>query len=216
MALSLPRSPSSSPPSGRTRRPSARRTKFPMRTFFVERVYKPQVVMVCPKGESVPLRPEAEADRVLAAAPEDHGAATRRSARRPPARRTSRRSSSTARRRCSCPQGWDYTFICPTCLSYGSWIDTGRPRRTRSSPPPSRRRKPRVPRRDDPAAQAHGDGEGREPHPEALRRDGADRLHGLRLRLRGLRGGARRRQRRRTRTSACRARKRRRRWSRIC
>src|SRR2546430_5429516 len=25
------------------------------------------------------------------------------------------------------PQGWDYTFVCPTCLSYGRWMDTGRP-----------------------------------------------------------------------------------------
>ena len=28
------------------------RHEIPMRTFFVERVYKPQVVMVCPKGET--------------------------------------------------------------------------------------------------------------------------------------------------------------------
>jgi len=33
-------------------RPSAcPKHEIPMRTFFVERVYKPQVVMVCPKGE---------------------------------------------------------------------------------------------------------------------------------------------------------------------
>jgi hypothetical protein len=25
------------------------------------------------------------------------------------------------------PVGWDYTFVCPTCLSYGRWVDTGRP-----------------------------------------------------------------------------------------
>jgi sulfite reductase (NADPH) flavoprotein alpha-component len=24
------------------------------------------------------------------------------------------------------PQGWDYSFVCPHCLSYGQWIDTGR------------------------------------------------------------------------------------------
>jgi hypothetical protein len=24
------------------------------------------------------------------------------------------------------PQGWDYTFVCPTCLSYGRRMDTGR------------------------------------------------------------------------------------------
>ena len=24
------------------------------------------------------------------------------------------------------PQGWDYSFICPNCLSYGTWIETGR------------------------------------------------------------------------------------------
>ena len=33
-------------------RPSAcPKHEIPMRTFFVERVYKPQIVMVCPKGE---------------------------------------------------------------------------------------------------------------------------------------------------------------------
>jgi sulfite reductase (NADPH) flavoprotein alpha-component len=25
------------------------------------------------------------------------------------------------------PVGWDYTFVCPACLSYGQWVDTGRP-----------------------------------------------------------------------------------------
>src|SRR5262244_2032804 len=24
------------------------------------------------------------------------------------------------------PQGWDYSFVCPNCLSYGQWIETGR------------------------------------------------------------------------------------------
>ena len=24
------------------------------------------------------------------------------------------------------PQGWDYGFVCPNCLSYGQWIETGR------------------------------------------------------------------------------------------
>ena len=24
------------------------------------------------------------------------------------------------------PQGWDYSFICTNCLSYGEWIETGR------------------------------------------------------------------------------------------
>jgi Putative Fe-S cluster len=97
----------------------------PMRSFFVDRVYKPQVVMVCPKGEMFRFtqkpkqiefsRPhlktmvrdaqEAEAP----ACPQDFQALV---VYRTPA--------------VFLPQGWDYSFVCPNCLSYGQWIDTGR------------------------------------------------------------------------------------------
>jgi hypothetical protein len=97
----------------------------PMRSFFVDRVYKPQVVMVCPKGEMFRFaqkpkqiefsRPhlktmvrdaqEAEAP----ACPQDFQALV---VYRTPA--------------VFLPQGWDYSFVCPHCLSYGQWIDTGR------------------------------------------------------------------------------------------
>lgn len=99
---------------------------LPMRAFFVERVYKPQVVMVCAKGELFRFdqkpkqiefsRPHLKTmaldaqERELPGCPQDFTALV---VYRTPAK--------------FLPKGWDYAFICPTCLSYGRWIDTGRP-----------------------------------------------------------------------------------------
>src|SRR5471032_1779669 len=79
--------------------------EVPMRAFFVDRVYKPQVVMVCPKGEMFRFAQKREAP----ACPQDFQPLN---VYRTPA--------------VFLPQGWDYSFVCPTCLSYGQWIDTGR------------------------------------------------------------------------------------------
>ena len=97
----------------------------PMRSFFVDRVYKPQVVMVCPKGEMFRFaqkpkqiefsRPHLKTmvrdaqEREGPACPQDFQALV---VYRTPA--------------VFLPQGWDYSFVCPTCLSYGQWIETGR------------------------------------------------------------------------------------------
>ena len=98
----------------------------PMRTFFVDRVYKPQVVMVCPKGKETwrfnqkPKQIEYSRPHVKTmvkdaqesespACPQDFDALT---VYRTPA--------------VFIPQGWDYHFICPTCLSWGTWAETGR------------------------------------------------------------------------------------------
>ncbi len=97
----------------------------PMRSFFVDRVYKPQVVMVCPKGEMFRFaqkpkqiefsRPHLKTmvrdaqERELPACPQDFQALY---VYRTPA--------------VFIPQGWDYSFVCPSCLSYGQWIETGR------------------------------------------------------------------------------------------
>jgi hypothetical protein len=97
----------------------------PMRTFFVDRSYKPQVVMVCPKGELFRFaqkpkqiefsRPHLKTmvrdaqEREAPACPQDFEALV---VYRTPA--------------VFLPQGWDYTFICPNCLSYGQWVETGR------------------------------------------------------------------------------------------
>jgi len=100
--------------------------ELPMRSFFVERVYKPQVVMVCSRGEMFRFdqkpkqisfsRPHLKTmvldaqEREAPACPQDF---TPLVAYRTPAK--------------FIPQGWDYAFVCPNCLSYGQWIDTGRP-----------------------------------------------------------------------------------------
>lgn len=100
--------------------------EIPMRTFFVERVYKPQVVMVCPKGEM--FRFDQKPKQIEFSRPHLKTLVLDAQERESPA----------------CPQdftplviyctpakflpvGWDYTFVCPNCLSYGQWVDTGRP-----------------------------------------------------------------------------------------
>lgn len=102
------------------------RHEIPMRTFFVDRVYKPQVVMVCPKGEMFRFvqkpkqiefsRPHVKTmvldaqERETPACPQDFEPLV---VYRTPAR--------------FLPVGWDYAFVCPNCLSYGQWVDSGRP-----------------------------------------------------------------------------------------
>src|SRR4029077_18670749 len=96
-----------------------------MRSFFVDRVYKPQVVMVCPKGEMFRFaqkpkqiefsRPHLKTmvrdaqERDAPGCPQDFQPLV---VYRTPA--------------VFIPQGWDYSFVCPSCLSYGQWIETGR------------------------------------------------------------------------------------------
>jgi putative Fe-S cluster protein len=102
------------------------RHEIPMRTFFVDRVYKPQVVMVCPKGEMFRFdqkpkqiefsRPHVKTmvldaqERETPACPQDFEPLV---VYRTPAR--------------FLPVGWDFAFVCPNCLSYGQWVDSGRP-----------------------------------------------------------------------------------------
>jgi hypothetical protein len=100
--------------------------EVPMRTFFVDRVYKPQVVMVCPRGKETLRfaqkpkqiefsRPHVKTmvmdaqEREAPTCPQDFAALV---VYRTPA--------------VFIPQGWDYDFICPNCLSHGQWIETGR------------------------------------------------------------------------------------------
>jgi Putative Fe-S cluster len=99
--------------------------EVPMRSFFVDRVYKPQVVMVCPKGEMFRFaqkpkqiefsRPHLKTmvrdaqEREAPGCPQDFQPLV---VYRTPA--------------VFIPQGWDYSFVCPSCLSYGQWIETGR------------------------------------------------------------------------------------------
>ena len=97
----------------------------PMRSFFVDRVYKPQVVMICPKGETFRFaqkpkqiefsRPHLKTmvrdaqEREVPTCPQDF---TPLVVYRTPA--------------VFLPQGWDFSFVCPNCLSFGQWIETGR------------------------------------------------------------------------------------------
>ncbi len=107
--------------------------EIPMRSFFVDRVYKPQVVMVCPKGEMFRFdqkpkqiefsRPHLKTmvldaqEREVPACPQDFSLLV---VYRTPAT--------------FLPVGWDYTFVCPSCLSFGQWVDTGRPDEVTAAP----------------------------------------------------------------------------------
>jgi Putative Fe-S cluster len=121
--------------------PLCPRHDIPMRSFFVERVYKPQIVMVCPKGEMFRFdqkpkqiqfsRPHVKTmvldaqERESPACPQDF---TPLVVYRTPAR--------------FLPVGWDYTFICPNCLSYGQWVDTGRPEEEVAAAPKPKKEAP--------------------------------------------------------------------------
>jgi hypothetical protein len=108
--------------------------EIPMRSFFVERVYKPQVVMVCPKGEMFRFdqkpkqiefsRPHLKTmvldaqEREGPACPQDFSPLI---VYRTPAK--------------FLPVGWDFSFVCPVCLSYGQWVDSGRPEEDTAAAP---------------------------------------------------------------------------------
>jgi hypothetical protein len=99
-------------------------TAEPMRAFYVERTFAPQVVMVSPRGKmfrfdqkpkQIQFSPghlkamvnDAQ-ERENPACPQDF---TPLVVYRTPA--------------VHLPQKWDYSFICPDCLSYGFWLNTG-------------------------------------------------------------------------------------------
>lgn len=99
---------------------------IPMRSFFVERVYKPQIVMVCPKGEM--FRFDQKPKQIVFSRP--HLKTMVLDAQEAEAPTCSQDFAPLVVYRTPAkflPVGWDYTFICPTCLSYGQWVDTGRP-----------------------------------------------------------------------------------------
>jgi hypothetical protein len=114
---------------------------IPMRSFFVDRVYKPQIVMVCPKGEMLRFdqkpkqivfnRPHLKTmvldaqEREAPTCPQDF---TPLVVHRTPAK--------------FLPVGWDYAFICPNCLSYGAWVDSGRPEEDVAAAPKPKKEAP--------------------------------------------------------------------------
>src|SRR5215467_6839399 len=115
--------------------------EIPMRTFFVERVYKPQIVMVCTKGEMFRFdqkpkqiefsRPHLKTmvldaqERESPACPQDF---TPLVVYRTPAQ--------------FLPVGWDFSFVCPICLSYGQWVDSGRPEEDTAAAPKVKKEAP--------------------------------------------------------------------------
>ena len=100
-------------------------TGEPMRAFYVERPFKPQVVMVSPKGRMLrfdqkPKQIQYSAGHLRAmvndaqerespVCPQDFEPLV---VYRTPARRM--------------PQQWDFAFICPSCFSFGFWENTGK------------------------------------------------------------------------------------------
>jgi hypothetical protein len=161
--------------------PLCPRHDIPMRSFFVERVYKPQIVMVCPKGEM--LRFDQKPKQIVFSRPHLKTMVLDAQEREAP----------------SCPQdftplvvhrtpavflpvGWDYTFICPNCLSYGQWVDSGRPEEDVVAAPKVKKEAPAFHDETIPLGKRM-----------EMAKEG-NLAHRLRVRLRGLRRGARKRQ----------------------
>ena len=114
---------------------------IPMRSFFVERVYKPQVVMVCPRGEM--LRFDQKPKQIEFSRPHLKTMvidAQEREAPACPQDFTPLRVARTPAR--FLPVGWDYSFVCPNCLSYGVWIDSGRPEEAVAAAPKVKKEAP--------------------------------------------------------------------------
>ncbi len=100
--------------------------EVPMRSFFVERVYKPQVVMVCPQGEM--FRFDQKPKQIEFSRPHLKTMALDAQEREFPACSQDFTPLVVYRTPAKfLPQGWDYAFVCPSCLSYGQWVDSGRP-----------------------------------------------------------------------------------------
>ena len=98
----------------------------PMRTFFVDRVYKPQVVMVCPKGKEI-FRFAQKPKQIEFSRPHLKTMVRDAQERETPTCPQDFEPLVVYRTPAVfLPQGWDYSFICPNCLSHGEWIDTGR------------------------------------------------------------------------------------------
>ena len=105
----------------------------PMRAFYVDRTFNPQVVMVSPNGkmyrfDQKPKQIQFSAGHLKAmvndaqelespACPQDFQSLV---VFRTPAKHM--------------PQQWDYSFICPSCLSYGFWLNTGRTDEVKAKP----------------------------------------------------------------------------------
>jgi len=105
----------------------------PMRAFYVERTFNPQVVMISPGGrmyrfdqkpKQIQFSPghlkamvnDAQ-ERESPACPQDFEPLV---VYRSPAKHI--------------PQQWDYSFVCPACLSYGFWLNTGKVDEVKAKP----------------------------------------------------------------------------------
>ncbi|HEY7369144.1 MAG TPA: (Fe-S)-binding protein [Thermoanaerobaculia bacterium] len=98
----------------------------PMRTFFVDRVYKPQVVMICPKGEM--YRFDQKPKQIAFSRPHIKTMVRDAQERESPSCPQDFQPLVVYRTPAKfLPQGWDYAFVCPSCLSFGTFVDTGRP-----------------------------------------------------------------------------------------
>ncbi|MGH9366693.1 MAG: (Fe-S)-binding protein [Thermoanaerobaculia bacterium] len=121
--------------------PLCPRHDIPMRSFFVERVYKPQIVMVCPKGEM--FRFDQKPKQIAFSKPHVKTMVLDSQEREAPACPQDFTTLVVYRTPAKfLPVGWDYTFLCPNCLSYGQWVDTGRPEEEVAAAPKPKKEAP--------------------------------------------------------------------------
>ena len=97
----------------------------PMRAFYVERTFRPQVVMVSPRGKM--YRFDQKPKQIQFSAGHLRAMVNDSQERESPACPQDFQPLVVFRTPAQhLPQEWDYAFICPNCLSYGQWIETGR------------------------------------------------------------------------------------------
>jgi len=100
-------------------------TGEPMRAFYVERTFMPQVVMVSPRGRMYRFDQKPKQIRYS----RGHLRAMVRDAQErenPVCPQDFEPLAVTRMPAIHVPQEWDYAFTCPKCLSYGIWLETGK------------------------------------------------------------------------------------------
>ncbi len=108
-------------------------TGEPMRAFYVERTFNPQVVMISPKGRM--YRFDQKPKQIQFSAGHLKAMVNDAQERESPACPQDFEPLVVFRTPAvHIPQQWDYSFICPSCLSYGSWLNTGKVDEVKAKP----------------------------------------------------------------------------------
>jgi hypothetical protein len=105
----------------------------PMRAFYVERTFNPQVVMISTRGKM--YRFDQKPKQIQFSAGHLKAMVNDAQERESPVCPQDFESLVVYRTPAvHMPQEWDYSFICPNCLSYGFWLNTGKVDEVKAKP----------------------------------------------------------------------------------